>query len=200
MRKQDFEGPDVTYRFDIHRVGYGTTRHIAINVKHHDNYKISEEHLAKLKAYADTSDGPTEEHIRAAAWEDVSTNWWDWAQMGATTGGLGKIHSEGRSGGWLVLNEWTTSKVEELLEDVEDRCQHCDCREETHVNGACLFASTKWTPVKKVDLNSREMLDRLEKYVEVIEGSLKSIDTRLKETAENLIDDLDQNYGEESDE
>lgn len=189
-RKTVYQAVDRTYEFDDHRVGYGYTRLVAVDVKYRGSYnaKLSDEYVRKLYIVTHHPDGHIEETLREWAEDDTRENWWEWAKDRAQELGLGPVHSEGRSGGWLVFDYWPVSGIETMCEATQDRCVHCDKEEEEHVNEQCLFASTYLELTPKLHQESREQLDLLEKCCAKFEESLKHIEQDYRCNLEHQID------------
>lgn len=189
-RAYEYPAGDRAYTFDGHCVGHGYVSHIAVDVKYRGSYDpaLSPEHQRKLERLLRQPDGPTEEDLQRNAQEDVQENWWAWAVDLAKSYALGMVYSEGRQGGWLVLNDWTHNRVEEACSETEERCKHCDGYEEDHVNEQCLFQSTQWVPAEKLPHATQESLDTLQKYVEEIEASLAGTEADLVHAYQCIID------------
>lgn len=200
--KRTYKAPDVEYEFDSHRIGYGSNSCIAVNVKCHAHPKLVGEYHDMLDVLR-KADPKIEDVLRTQAWEDVSEAWWDSARTLAKQIALGDVHSEGRSGGWLVLKDWTPSRVEELIEELEVRCVHCDQLEEEHATSSrgqdegediteycnCLFGPTTFVPTKKLGRSAKERLDELSTFTTELERSLELVADTLQHTLEQLIKD-----------
>jgi superfamily II DNA/RNA helicase len=116
--------------------------------------------------------------------------WWSWARGFAQQQGLGQVYSAGRMGGWLVLDEWPLSKIEEFLDDIEDRCSHCDRPEDEHANGQCLFTSaTSYAPVKRLMKETKERLDEVLAFTVEIRDSVEGIGQELQYCFEQRIEE-----------
>ena len=185
MAKEFCVGKD-TYRFDAHRQGYGYVGYIAVNVKCHIYLKLTdvqEAQLARLDALDPTGNRSFEDRLYSHCWDSVQMDWWENARQEADLGGLGKIDCGGRQGGWLVMLDWPVSKVDELIEETEIRCVHCDQIEDTHVNEQCLFASTHWSPMVCLTRDAKATLDSLSEY-------LSSMDSLVEHAEESVIHDF----------
>lgn len=196
MAKEFCVGKD-RYRFDSHRRGYGYTSHVAVNVKCHIYLKLTDVQKKKIerfdRLYPDQQRS-IEESLYDHCLEQVQRDWWEDAEHQASVERLGTISSEGRQGGWLVMNDWPFSRVEELLEDTEYRCAHCDMPEDNHVNEQCLFASTNWAPTLCLTPGTKNLLDRLSKYLSEIE---ESVENAKQMVINDFAYQLDQRYEEE---
>lgn len=175
MAKEFSVGKD-TYRFDGHRQGYGYTGYIAVNVKCYVYLKLTDVQkakLARLDAQRPEGSRSFEDGLFDHCWESVQMDWWETARQEASQRGLGAIGAEGRQGGWLVMNDWPISAVEELIEETEVRCAHCDQVEDTHVNEQCLFASTSWSPITCLTHDAKARLDNLSEYLSEMAASVE---------------------------
>lgn len=188
--KRTYQAPDVEYQFDSHRIGFGDQRHVAVNVKCHAYPKLTEAQVSMLDVLR-KEHPQIEDTLRAQAWDDVSEAWWDGARQLADQAGLGDVHSQGRQGGWLVFKDWTLSRVEELIDEREVRCVHCDQLEEEHACSDelqnCLFGSTTFLPTPKLGRDAREKLDALSVLCTEIENSVELVEDSLKACLEDLI-------------
>lgn len=191
MAKETFKAVDREYTFDTHRVGYGYTRFLAVNVKYRGPWKLklSDEHQRKLERIVEHDDGPTEDALRQRAEEATAENWWDWARDRAKELKLGPVHSEGRSGGWLVLENWPLSGIETTCEAEQIRCVYCDKEEEEHVGGQCLFQATYFKAATKLHVDSQETLDDLTKYCDQLDKSVEGIVHNVIAELEYVIDE-----------
>jgi hypothetical protein len=184
----EFPAPDITYTFDYHRVGYGYTRLVAVNVKYHGYPRATGTHATKLEKLQ-AIDPRVEDRLTDRAWLNVSEDWWEWARDRAIQTGVGTIGAEGRQGGWLVLVDWPCSKIEELVEEQGIRCAHCDEDIDEHVEEQCLFGSTYWMPTPKLLRSNKQALDVLVAYIAEIENSMTSVAANLQHAFEQCIDD-----------
>jgi hypothetical protein len=108
-----------SFRFETHRRGYGYASNIAVNVKVYELAKPwSEEARKAFNALPEK----LQDQAVDLAWEDAQRDWWEEARDKARELGLGTVSSEGRSGGWLVLDDWTMDRVEEVAEEVQLCC------------------------------------------------------------------------------
>lgn len=189
---KEFKGPNnVVYLFDTHgRNGPYDTR-IAVNVKHYGSLApLDEEHeamLARLAIEFGEKISTTREKLAQQAWEQAQERWWRWAHDEAIQRGLGIIQSAGRSGGWLVLDDWTPSRVDDLLEYEEVVCRNCSAHEDEHSGDKCLFAATTFESMIVLAEDSRKVLDNLAEYVDLIEKSLDEVGGDLTEEFRYLI-------------
>ena len=181
---------DCEYQFDDHRVGYGYTRLVAVNVKYRGPSPgpVSDEYQRKLALIIKHTNGQTEDTIRQWAEDDTREEWWEWAKERAQELKLGAIHSEGRSGGWLVLDNWPTTGIETTCESEQERCKHCDKEEDEHANEQCLFQATSMELVTKLHLEAREDLDNLTKYCDEMRASLEYVAANFMHNLEFQID------------
>jgi hypothetical protein len=180
MPKREFDAGETSYRFDTHRVGYGYTGYIAVNVKCYVSLKLDSRDKAMVKRLGGED---YERRLFGHCHENVQQTWWEDARHAAIAAGLGDVVAEGRQGGWLVLSDWPVSRVEELVEERETRCHHCDAYEQDHVNDQCLFAPTRWLPKVKLTRQAKETLDTLDKYV-------TSISNWVPDAGHQVIDDF----------
>lgn len=170
MPKREFSAFNHTYSFDTHREGYGYTAYVAVNVKCHGlRLRLDPRDKAMV---ARLGGDEFSDKLFNHCCESVQETWWEDAREEAIAAGLGRIVSEGRQGGWLVLSDWPIGRVEELLEETETRCHHCDADAVDHVNDQCLFAPTQWLPEVKLQRTAKETLDDLQKYVTSIAASV----------------------------
>lgn len=185
-RKKEYKAPDVSYEFDCHGRGYGST-HLAVNVKCHAYPQLTGKHHDMLDELRKTQP-KIEDKLRERAWSDTVDTWWVWAHERADHYSVGRIFCEGRQGGWLILDEWSPSKVEEWLDEREDRCAHCDDYASEHVAGQCLFGSTEYTPTPKVPRGNKERLDEIAAFFAEIENSVAGAGENLQYNLEQLIE------------
>lgn len=108
------------FSFPTHRIGHSYDSALTVNVKVYATAKpVSESARA---AYALLPD-EQQQALVDQAWSNCQEMWWDDAADKAKELALGDILSEGRCGGWLVLNDWPRSKLEELAESEDaDAC------------------------------------------------------------------------------
>lgn len=193
MGKKVYSAPDYTFECDRHTSGYHGPSHLAVNVKCYKYPVLTGARLDKLKTMS-AEDARIEERLQERAREDAVENWWEWARDRAAHYGLGTVSAVGRSGGWLCLDDWACHRLEELIEERETRCAHCDRAERDHVDDACLFGSTTYTPEEKLPASTREALDALKAYIDEINASMTGVHADWLDVFEQVVDDAYDDY------
>jgi hypothetical protein len=164
MSRSYSAGPH-TFDFDTHSDN-GYNQHISINIKAHVyDEKLPAKCTKKLKQLEALEAGMTRQ-IEEWAWEALCEGFWGWARDEADARGLGKIHSEGRQGGHLVLAEYDLDRVLDICAAYESECELCHRGWEHHAKGECLFQSTSW---KSINHGCLEELQTIEKFAKDIE-------------------------------
>jgi len=154
---------------------------LALNVKVH-SYALSDAMKARLAALPTQTAYDLTVQAEAYACQE----WWDWAQeaIESTT----QIYSEGRSGGWLVLDKMSLSKIEENIYDAHE-CYNCAMRFEEHVENKCLFEPTVFEPMFH---HAEILILQLEEYAEKIKQSLESVGCMVEDWLERFLDVPDE--------
>lgn len=158
---------------------------LAINVKYHGDPKLSNETLLALKKL----DGALRDNVIRYAEEALRENWWVSMQERSRELGLGDLWSEGRSGGWLVF-KMTVSALEELIYEVEKRCEHCELSFEQHVEGKCPFEATTFQPAESSTLS---LWEAFRTFSAEVKDSIQHVGDQFEDEVlfqlENLDDD-----------
>lgn len=169
MLKYTFGGEEV--EFETHRQGYGGPRYLAINVKCHDYDRIplSPEAKAQLATLM-KADPRADDRLHNRVYERTEEAWWDWAQALAKELDLGKVYATGRSGGWLVLQDFPEANIDDLQEHYNETCKHChqDCAHHAR-NGKCLFGPTQFEPYYD---GPRNRFENLKFFIAEVKASL----------------------------
>ncbi len=157
---------------------------VAINVKFYGNPHISEETQQRLKKL----DGATRDNVLRYAEEALRDSWWSVMQERSRELGLGDLHSDGRSGGWLVF-QFSIGWLEERLSQAEENCVFCDKHFSAHVENKCPFDSTYF----KGDEELASPWHALKEFSAEVKASLPSVGDGLEDEIlfqlENLDDD-----------
>lgn len=165
MSKTFKAGPH-SFEFETHGHN-GYNHHVSINIKAYVyGEKVSDEHKKKLEQLEALETGMTRQ-IEEWAWEAMSDSFWEWAIAEAAARGLGKIFSEGRQGGHLVLFDYPPSRIDDLCAAYESECELCHRGWDEHANGQCLFQSTTW---KALNYGCLEELQLIKKFEEDIQA------------------------------
>ena len=135
-------GP-INYSIDTHNSGMGHELFAAANVKLYHRGKLPQKYQKKLErlyAVKETTEGAFENWV----WEAFQEHWWEQFKEDAEEQDLGKVYSAGRSGGWLVLDAFHRSRIEQLVEHAQISCWHCKKTFGFHAgkDHHCLFAAT----------------------------------------------------------
>lgn len=179
-----------TYEFETHRIGHGGVGYFAVNVKVYGLYAVrpSDRFLPQWIALS-----PEERRdIENRAYERTQEEWWGEAVYLANTMLGERCFSEGSQGGWLVLPGYSAHKLEDLAEDGDSTpCKNCNFRYADHVNEACLFDSTRYTPEPNTAGSDgrRQLLD-LVSFADQIKASLLSVPELLQSNLNDLIFNL----------
>lgn len=190
------------YVIEVHGQGYGGDRYAAANIRL-ENFgslpKTYQRKLNRLYAVNWTNAQAVDQNV----WEDFTESWWDRFRTDAVDEGLGKVYSAGRSGGWLVLNDYPESRLERLLELVRIPCQACDKTFSTHVGlkCQCLFSSTSFTDPDDTDFdelqNAADTLVRVANFLKKCEDDVGEYSTPdYVHTLKYVIDGLWESYRE----
>lgn len=157
---------------------------VAINVKFYGNPLISEETQQRLKKL----DGATRDNVLRYAEEALRDSWWSVMQERSRELGLGNLHSDGRSGGWLVF-QFSISWLEERFSQAEEKCVYCDKPYAVHIEQKCPFDGTYF----KGDEELTSTWHALKQFSEEVKTSLPSVGDGLEDEIlfqlENLDDD-----------
>ena len=114
------------YEFSIelqyHGQDHGYMVYAAANVKYPYGAKLPkkyDEWLERLRS----KNSKKAEQLEQWAWENTAEWYWEQVKEEADNLGLCKVYSVGRSGGWLVLDDYTRERVAQLVESINDyRC------------------------------------------------------------------------------
>jgi hypothetical protein len=197
-----FEALGHSYAFDTHGTHNSYNSKLAVNIKYYKYPKLSaiyQDKVDQLKAA-----GVDVDKLEWDAREETQQLWWQWAADESVARGLGPSYSAGRQGGWLILDEWTPSRVEEWMDEREERCQHCDGYEDVHADDKCLYQPTEWAPVPRLPHATVERMDQIEKFFKDVRENVDQLDARVLADWEEHIDrklaELEETAEESSDE
>lgn len=164
------------------------------NVKLHDFGEIGEPYKARLADLMESG------HVSVAewrqqevwAWDQAASDWWEWAIERARDQGLGRVYSNGASGGYLCLSDYTESTLDGYAEDLEGEqvCDNCGDTFSTHAHRKCSYGPTRYAhrPNQSPHLSSCGELLRVKRfllamsrsvdpsfYVQLLEGSVDAL-------------------------
>lgn len=159
---------------------------IALNVKYRGNPKLSDETLKKLARL----DGATRDNVVRFAEEAVRDSWWATMQERSREQGLGDLWSDGRSGGWLVF-KITVSRLEEVIEETEKQCKHCELHFDKHFSSKCPFEATIFEPENPQGL---KMWEAFRTFSAEVKESLQTIGDSFEHEVLFQLENLDD-YG-----
>jgi hypothetical protein len=145
-------------------------KRVTINVKCRATPRVPAGYRQKME-YLENLDPGTKERFQEWAWDSVTTIWWERAQTTSQAYGLGKVSAEGRSGGWLVLDDITQNTLDTYVREVEDACVGCGLPYKEHQKGKCLFDAAEFQTKQR---SSEEKLEALVRFSEEVQESVKT--------------------------
>jgi len=186
MTKRTLEVRGETFEFETHRVGYGHTPYFAVNVKVHGLYAVKPSE-AFLPVWAALTKAEQDE-LWQQAYEATQEDWWFHATYECNTALGHRPFSEGRQGGWLVLPNYSLTKLEELADEANAaECKNCGHGYPNHVDGQCLFESTRYAPF--ADSSYKELLD-LRNFAQRVSELLQDAPDMFRKELDTLLANL----------
>jgi hypothetical protein len=146
----DFELWGKSYYVESHNQGYSGPSYLAASVKLYKFPSLDNVHQDRLDTMVDA--GYVENgSIAEYAFQSLSESWWEDIRERAKSLGLGEVFSAGRSGGWLVLDDYSSSYFLELIERANgSECFNCGEMFVEHSKGKCLFGPTEYYGINSV--------------------------------------------------
>lgn len=183
------------YEIETHRQGYGGGAFAAACVKCRDIPYVSDEHEQKVDRMTEagylSSNGA--DRLRLQAEAIVQELWWEWAVELAKKYGLGNVYSAGRQGGWLILNDYSSDVLDNIVFESDGTdCGECGEEFSRHErrSGKCLFGPTTYDGDIKYMRQRKHELLKVIRFFKLCERSVASfVPEDLKYQNEFYIDE-----------
>ena len=181
--KRNFTKGELEFELEVRNVR--SLRHVAVNVKNTCIAKQQDLVTKKKIAALEIEGRSISAEMSILAWDMTVRDWWLVATEEARLARVGGIYSDGRSGGWLILDQWTERYFEDTLELTF--CENCKRSSAQHIGPKCLFGPETF------DGGSVSALERIQAvvdYVRWVEAYVVHATAMYAENLAYVVEDL----------